>query len=116
VDHLHIESPFEISGLSRSELVVKDDQLRPHLTDEPFELLELARTQVACGVRPVARLCQATDHLGARALGEALKFVEALLEVPRALRQVEPDEDTALLGFSRLKLARHGLPPPIADF
>ena len=66
VDHRHAERVLEIAFLARRKLVVTGHQVCVDSPDLRLHLLELSRTHVGVGVRPVTPLDGAADRRHAR--------------------------------------------------
>jgi hypothetical protein len=81
VDHRHAERLFEVTFLSRRELVVGRDEVRAGAVDRLLELLQLAAAEVAVRVGLLTGLHHLPGRRDAGRTQELLELVEEPLGV-----------------------------------
>ena len=104
---------LEVCLLRGGELVIEDDDVRPEVSDERAQLLDLSAPDERPRDGGVKPLVHGVDDLGAIGLGEARELGEGLLAGPLRPAEVDADEDGALRHGSRRERAkpRHAAHP-----
>ena len=107
VDDLHLGEIGDRADLGGAQLVVEDEQVRPHLERPDDEVGELPPADEIAGVHLGAALDDSVEDLDRGGAAELLELGERRLAVEKGVR-LHPDEDGAVDGLDLARLLPSG--------